>query len=151
MAIYRAEFSIAGVNAADGVLFNLKTAATDRAWLRQVSFFVEAAPTSPPIFGLKRMLAVGAGGTTITPALISDPADGAAAAGLETAWVTTRPTVTGGSAFRGQAALAIGNGVLFDFTARPIIVPISSGICGLMRNAAGATLGVIGGHVEWEE
>lgn len=151
MAIYQAQFTIAGVNAADGVLFNLKTTSTDRAWLREVGFFIETASTSAPQYGLKRMNAVGTGAITTATAAASDAADGTNSAVLETAWATTRPTVTGGSFRRAMVANTIGNGVIFDFTARPIIIPVSAGLCGVMLNAAGATLGVHGGYVVWEE
>jgi hypothetical protein len=151
MALYSAEFSIAGVNSADAVLFNLKTAATDRAILREVFFGIEVAPTNAPQFGLKRMNAVGTGAITLATVFSHDTADGTASTGLETAWATTRPTVTGGSARRGQVPLAIGNGFLFDFTNRGIIVPVSAGLCGVMRNASGATTGTLGGYVTWEE
>lgn len=151
MAFYSAEFTIAGVNAADGVLFNLKTAATDRARILQVGFFIETAPTNPPIFGLKRMLAVGTGAITTTPPGLNEIVEGAASATLETAWATTRPTVSGGSFVRGAVPVAIGNGIVYDFSIRPIFVPLSAGMCGVMRNASGATVGVIGGWVHWEE
>lgn len=152
MTIYRAEFSIAGVNAVDAVLFNLKSTGTDRLKLLLAAFFVEAATTNPPIFGLKRMNAVGTGVITVTPAMMNDAADGAPAGGLETAWATTRPTVVGGSGVRGAVPLAIGNGVFFDFrSAGGLVVPLSAGVCGVMRNASGATLGVLGGYVEWDE
>lgn len=151
MAIYSAEFSAAGVNSADAVLFNLKTAASDRARILEVGFFVEAAPTNAPQFGLKRMNGVGTGTITTAAALAHDAADGTPATGMETAWATTRPTVTGGSARRGQAPTAIGNGVIFDFRSNPIVVPVSSGVCGVMRNASGSTTGTLGGYVTWEE
>ena len=151
MAIYSAEFTIAGVNAVDAVLFNLKTVATDRAKILQVGFTIETATTNPPIFGLKRMLAVGTGAITTTAPLIHDLAEAAASALLETAWATTRPTVTGGSATRAAVPTAIGNSIIYDFSMSPLIVPVSAGICGVMRNASGVTLGVLGGYVRWEE
>ena len=90
-AIYSAEFTIVGVNAVDGVLFNLKTVATERAKVLQVGFFVESLTTNPPQFGLKRMLAVGTGAITTTPPGVHDAAEGANTALLETAWATTSP------------------------------------------------------------
>lgn len=151
MAFYHATFSIAGVNTANQVLFNLKTAASDRAIVREVGIFTEVAPTNAPQYSLMRMNAVGTGAiTTATPGL-SDVADGAASATLETAWATTRPTVTGGAFRRAMVPLAIGNGVLFDFTNRGIIVPVSAGLCGVVLNASGATTGTHGGYVVWEE
>lgn len=151
MPLFSAEFSIAGVNAADGVLFNLKAAASSRAFIREVFFGIEVAPTNAPIFGLKRMNAVGTGAITTASTFLHDAADGGPLSALETAWATTRPTVTGGSARRGSVPLALGNGFLYDFTNRPLVVPLSGGICGVMRNASGATVGTLGGHVTWEE
>lgn len=151
MARYSAEFTIAGVNSADAVLANLKTAASDRAFLRQAFFAIEVAPTAAPAFGLKRMNAVGTGAITVATAFAHDSGDGTPAAGLETAWATTRPTVTGGAARRGWVPLAVGNGFLFDFRDSPLIVPLSGGICLVNRIASGATVGTFGGYVEWDE
>jgi hypothetical protein len=151
MALYSATFSIAGVNATDQVLFNLKTAATDRAIIREVGIFIEVAPTNAPQYALKRMNADGTGGTTNATAALHDTADGAAASLLGTAWVTLRPTVTGGPFRRTMVPLAIGNGVVFDFTNRGLIVPVSAGLCGVILNASGATVGTHGGYVTWEE
>ena len=151
MAIYQAAYSIAGVNAVNQVLFNLKTVASDRAWIREVGMFIEVAPTTAPQFALMRMSAVGTGAITTATAGLSDPADGAAATLLETAWATTRPTVTGGAFRRTLVPLAVGNGVIWDFTNRPLIVPVSTGLCGVVLNASGATVGTLGGYVVWEE
>lgn len=151
MAIYSAEWSIAGVNSTDGVLFNLKTSSTDRAKLLMAGFFDQVNPTNAPQFGLKRMNAVGTGTITTATAFTFDPADAAPSCTLETAWATTRPTVTGGSAVNGQVPATVGNGVIFDFRGSPIIIPVSSGLCGVMRNASGATTGTLGGYVVWEE
>lgn len=151
MALYHATFSIAGVNSANAVLFNLKTTTTDRAFLREVGFFIEVASTNAPQYGLMRMSAVGTGAITTATVGLSDPADGANSVVLETAWATTRPTVTGGAFRRAMVANTIGNGVIFDFTNRPITVPVSAGLCGVMINASGATTGTHGGYVVWEE
>lgn len=151
MARYSAQFSIAGVNAVDAVLFNLLAAATDRAFVRQVFFGIEVAPTNAPAFGLKRMNAAGTGAITNATIFSHDPADGAAASALQTAWATARPTVTGGSPRRGWTPTAIGNGFLFDFRDAPLIVPLSGGLCGVNLIASGATVGTFGGFVEWDE
>lgn len=139
------------MNSTDQVLFNLKTTSTDRAYLREVGMFIEAAPSNAPQYALKRMNADGTGGTTNATAALHDIADGAASALLGTAWVTLRPTVTGGAFRRTSVPLAIGNGVIFDFTTRPILVPVSAGLCGCILNASGATVGTHGGYVVWEE
>jgi hypothetical protein len=151
MAFYQSTFSIAGVNTTNQVLANLKTAATDRAIIREIGVFVEVAPTSAPQYGLMRMNAVGTGAITVATPLLSDPADGAASVGLETAWATTRPTVTGGVGRRALVPATIGNGYVWDFTNRGLIVPVSSGLCIVIANASGATVGQHGGYVVWEE
>lgn len=151
MALYHATFSIAGVNATNQVLFNLKTASTDRAIIREVGMFIEVAPTNAPQYSLMRMNADGTGGTTAATVALSDTADGAASAVLGTAWVTLRPTVTGGAFRRSMVPLAVGNGVIFDFTNRGLVIPVSAGLCGVILNASGATTGTHGGYVVWEE
>lgn len=151
MAIYQAAFGIAGVNAADGVLFNIKAGAADRAKVLEIGFFIQVASTNAPRYGLKRMNAVGTGAITNATVALCDPADGASATALETAWATTRPTVTGGVFRDAMVANTIGNGVIFDFTNRPLIVPVSAGLCGVMLNASGATTGTHGGYVVWED
>lgn len=151
MALYSAVFTISGVNTANQVLANLKTAASDRAIIREVGVFIEVAPSNAPQYGLMRMNAVGTGAITVATAALSDTADGAVTAGLETAWATTRPTVTGGVFRRTMVPLAVGNGVVFDFTNRGLIVPVSAGLCVMIANASGATVGTHGGYVTWEE
>jgi len=151
MARYSGQFSIAGVNAADAVLANIKTASTDRAFLRQLFVAIEVAPTAAPAFGLKRMNAVGTGTITLASLFSHDAADGTAATGLETAWATTRPTVTGGSPRRGFVPLAVGNGFLFDFRDAPLVIPVSAGLCVVNLIASGATVGTFGGYAEWDE
>lgn len=151
MALYSATFSIAGVNAVNQVLANLKTTTTDRAFIREIGVFTEVAPTNAPQYSLMRMNAVGTGAITTATVGLHDPADGANSVVLETAWATTRPTVTGGAFRRTMVPLAIGNGAVFDFTNRPLVVPVSTGLCVVILNASGATTGTHGGYVTWEE
>jgi hypothetical protein len=151
MARYGGEFSAAGVNAVDGVLFNLKAGTTVPLLIERIFFNIEVAPTNAPIFGLKKMNAVGTGAITAATLFTLDGLGGTSAASLETAWATTRPTVTGGSPVRGAVPLAIGNGFLFDFTNAPLVVPINTALCGVMRNASGATTGTLGGYVIWND
>jgi hypothetical protein len=151
MARYSGEFTGAGVNSTDGVLFNLKAGATVPLFIEQIFFGIEVAPTNAPIFGAKKMNAVGTGTITAATLVSFDGLGGTSAATLETAWATTRPTVTGGNFLRGTVPTAIGNGFLFDFTNRPLIVPINTALCGLMRNASGATTGTLGGYLIWQD
>jgi hypothetical protein len=151
MALYQAVFTVAGVNSTTNVLAMLKTAATDRAIIREIGVFIEAVESNAPIFGLARMNAVGTGTITTATPMLSDPADGAASAVLETAWTTTKPTLLAGVGRRVSVPLAVGNGAIFDFTNRGLVVPVSTGLALYQVNASGATTGTIGGHFVWEE
>lgn len=150
MARYGGEFSVAGVNSADGVLFNLKAGTNVPLFIEQIFFGIEVAPTNAPIFGVKKMNAVGTGTITTATLMALDGLGGTSAASLETAWATTRPTVTGGSPLRGAVPLAIGNGFLFSFP-NCLVVPVNTALCGVMRNASGATTGTLGGYIIWND
>lgn len=151
MARYGGEFSSAGVNSADAVLFNLKAGATVPVNIEQIFFGIEVVSTNAPIFGVKKRNAVGTGTITTATIFALDGLGGTTAASLETAWATARPTVTGGSPLRGAVPLAVGNGFLFDFRSCPLVIPINTDLCGVMRNASGATTGTFGGYVIWTD
>jgi hypothetical protein len=147
-----AGFSLAGVNTASTVLANLKAAASDMLTLVEVGFFIEVAPSTAPIPSLQRMNAVGTGGITSTAGVIHDPNQGAATGVLETAWVTTKPTLVANSILRRlQLAATVGNGLIWDFTNRPIIIPPGTGLCLVNIAASGAVLGQFGGWLTWDE
>lgn len=152
MTIYTSTFSVAGVNAASNVLVNLKAATTDRLKILEVAAFIEAIPSNAPLLLLQRMLAAGTGAITTVTGVSHDPAEPNASGSIETAWATTKPTLVGTSILgRFQAANAIGNGIIWDFTNRPIILAVSGGLCLVQSNASGVTLGTIGGWVRWDE
>jgi hypothetical protein len=151
MARYGGEFSIAGVNSTDGVLFNLKAGSTVPLLIEQIFFEIEVVSSNAPIFGVKKRNAVGTGAITSATLMALDGLGGTSAATLETAWATTRPTVTGGSPVRGAVPLALGNGFLFDFRPTMLVVPLNTDLCGVMRNASGATTGTFGGYVIWND
>jgi hypothetical protein len=151
MARYTAPFSVAGVNGTDTPLCNIKASATVPLFIETIVVQIEVAPTNAPLFGLKKMNAVGTG--TITAATIKDldGLGGTSAATIETAWATTRPTVTGGYIGRRAVPLVIGNAWLFDFRPNFLVVPINTAMVLLMVNASGATVGTLGGDVTWQD
>ena len=152
MALYAASFSVAGVNTANSTLVNLKTAATDRARVREVGLFLSVLPTTAPDLVLVRMNAVGTGAITTGTTVPQDPADAAAATTIETAWATARPTVTGGHFRRALLPLTIGAGIVWTMPpGNEIIMAVSTGLCIHNINASGATVGTLNGYVVWDE
>jgi hypothetical protein len=152
MALYSAGFSVAGVNTANTVLANLKAAASDRLRLIEVGVFIAVAPTTAPDLVLVRMSAVGTGAITTATSVLHDTGEGAVTGTLETAWATTRPTVTGGHARRALLPLTIGAGVIWSFgPGLELVVNVSAGLCLQNINASGATLGTLNGYFMWNE
>jgi hypothetical protein len=153
MAIYRIPFTLAAgaSSGANLVLANLKAGAQDRVALRALNLFIEVAPTTAPIIALQRMNAVGTGAITSTVPEKADPGDGTAASVLETAWATLRPTLAGLLLMRAQLPVTLASALLLDFSMRPIVVPLSGGLCLTQVNAGGATGTTLGGWAEIEE
>jgi hypothetical protein len=152
VAIFRASFSVAaGASAAANlVLLNLKAGTVSRLRVMELGLFVEVAPTTPPVIGLSRMNAVGTGAITSTSPEKNDTNDVAAAV-LETAWATTRPTITGNPLARFQLPVTLGSAIIYDLTNRPIVVATSGGLIVQEINAGGATGLTLGGWIAWEE
>jgi hypothetical protein len=96
------------------------------------------------------MNAVGTGAITSTSPEKNDTNDVAAAV-LETAWATTRPTITGNPLARFQLPVTLGSAIIYDMTNRPIVVATSGGLIVQEINAGGATGLTLGGWIAWEE
>jgi hypothetical protein len=153
MAIYRIPFTLAAgaSSGANLVLANIKAGANDRVSLRALNLFLEVAPTTAPIIGLQRMNAVGTGAITSSVPAAADPADGTPGSVFETAWATLRPTLTGLLLMRAQMPVTLASALLLDFSVRPIVIPVSGGLCLTQVNAGGATGTTLGGWAEIEE
>lgn len=153
MAFYRIPFTLAAgaTSAANLVLANFK-AGTRPMKLVGLNVFIEGtAPTTAPIIGLQRMLAIGTGAITSSVPEKLDPDDGAPLGVFETAWVTTRPTLTGLLLMRAQLPLTAASAALLDHTMRPIRILAAAGLCITQVNAGGATGTTLGGWAELEE
>ena len=151
--IQQATLSVAGVNTANSILANLKAAASNRIRLLEVAVWVELASTTALTLQLERMNAVGTGAITSVAGAPADPGDSAGVAVMETAWATTRPTrlATPLGLRRCQLAASIGSGWIWDFTNRPLVIPVSGGLMLNQVSAAGATLGTLGASFTWDE
>jgi hypothetical protein len=149
MALVSAGFSIAGVNTATSVLLNLKASSTVPIYVVEIGIFYAVLSTNAYQLAVFRMNAVGTGAITSTAGAAHT--SGATATGvLETAWATTRPSVTG-SAFRQfTMPLTLGAGIIWPL-GEGIMVPVSGGLCLQGVNASGTTTGTINGYWTWDE
>lgn len=151
MPTYSASAQKAGVNAANTVMWALRTPASGRrATLRQLAIWCLTAPTAAPVFGISRA-STPQTGSTAAAGLPHDPADAVtSSAALDSAWATP-PTVTASYFDQIPLPLTVGAGVIWTPPA-PIIVPV--GLANLLVTnliAAGTTLGNFACRATWDE
>jgi hypothetical protein len=140
----------AGVNTANTVMWQLKTAAGERARITEVGIFITVAPTTAPQFVLARSTGLGTSTTSIAGTAL-DPADGASTVTLDTVWSAAPTFTTTGPFLRGMGLpVTAGSGIIWTFP-DPLIVAVSSGLCIANAVASGATLGSMTCYVNWQE
>jgi len=154
MATYRAVVTgRAGVNTANTVYFQLKSAATARLRIREIVWTITTAPTTAPLLLVSRSTATGTSSTTLAGTPV-DPADPAASGTLDSAWSAAPTfTTTGPHLLALQLATTVG-GVFYWASGdemADIIVPVSSGVCFAWSTASGATLGAHALSLAWDE
>ena len=145
MARYAAGFTTTAT-AAGAAIADLRTAAGERAYVREIGLFLNAATASS--IGVYRPSTLGTASTSVT-AVPVDPADAAATASVGTAW-SVAPAISTNVPLR-KAALpaAIGNGLIWQFSERGLVIPVSSSL--LLWNYGAAANSVINGYFEWDE
>lgn len=129
----------AAAAAAGAPYMDIRTTATDRAFLLELGIFVSTAVASS--VGLVRSTAVGTASTTsaLRPEDSGDPA-GTALAG--SVW-SANPTLDTVYLRRANFAANIGAGVIWTFGGRGLVIPVSSSL--VIANfgaAAGAALNI---------
>ena len=142
-SIYSVGLTKAGVNAANTVMWQLKSTATDRGHIRELSISVSTAPTTAPCFVIARSTATGTATTTqlVQPVDTGDPAGTIL---LESAW-SAAPTFNTAGPFQKILALPVtaGSGVIWTWNyGECLVLPVSAGLCIANLNASGATLGL---------
>jgi hypothetical protein len=151
MSLHSADFSIAGVNTAGTTLLNLKASSTVPITVVEFGVFYSVLSTTAYDVGLVRMNAVGTGAITST-AGAPHVTGATSTAVLETAWATTRPTVTGSRFRRAVIPLTLGAGYIWPFPlGEGPLAPVSGGICFYGIGASGATTGTLNGYITWDE
>jgi hypothetical protein len=151
-SLYTVGLNKAGVNTANTVMWQLKTAAADRMHIRELGIFVNTAPTTAPLFALARSTALGTATTSVLGQAM-DNGDPAATGLAESAW-SSAPTFATGGPFLRLAGLPVtaGSGLIWTFAyGECIVVPVSAGLCIANINASGATLGNFVFYVSWTE
>lgn len=138
-----------GVNTANTIMWQIKTAAAGRIWIYEVGLSVLVQPTTGPAWRLVRATAVGTSSATATPQTV-DPSTAAATSVLDTAWSVT-PTLAAND-HRGYATPnTIGSGIVWTWYDKPFVVAASSGLCLVNGNAVGATLGTFRVYACYDE
>ena len=152
MATYSIALARAGVNTANTVMTEIRTAATARAVLREVGVSFGTLTATAPRFVLARPTNTPAGGTNNVP-IPHDTSDGAALTGFYTTGQTTVPTFATGGPFLKVAGipLTLGAGFIWTFPGQGLLVPTSSSLLLANLNASGATLGSFDIYFTWEE
>lgn len=152
MALYGVSVNRAGVNTANTVLSEIRTAATARAIVRQVKITVAVLSSTAPRFVLARATNTPAGGTLVS-ALPMDPADAAALTSHYNTGQTTAPTFTTAGPWLevGGLPLSLGAGLIWTFPGQGLVIPVSSSLVLANLNASGATLGSFDISLIWEE
>jgi hypothetical protein len=150
--MYTVGASRAGINVANSVYFQVKTAAADRVHIREIGVFITAAPTTAPSLVLARSTALGTSSTTVLGQAL-DPGDPAATATFDSAW-SSAPTFTTTGPFLRTIGMPVtaGSGIIWTFAYGECrVVPVSSGLCIANLNASGTTTGTFVCYVTWTE
>lgn len=152
MPAYSVGNNKAGVNTANTVMWQIKTAASNRIRIRELGIFISSAPTTAPIWVLARSTALGTSSTT-TAGQPLDTTDAAATGTLDSAW-SSAPTFNTSGPFIRQVGLptTAGNGIIWTFApGEELVIPASAGLCIANTVAAGATVGSMSFYATWLE
>jgi hypothetical protein len=145
MARYAVGFTTAAT-AAGAAIVDLRSAAGERLYVREIGMFLNAATASQ--IGVYRPSTLGTASTSIVPVPV-DPADPAATGSVGTAWSVAPAVSTNVPLRRAMLPAAIGNGFIWQFSERGLVVPVSSSL--LFWNYGAGANSVINGYIEWDE
>lgn len=134
MALYTLGVLTTGTASASPA-WEIRTASTDRAQVREIGVFLNAATAS--LFGLGRPAAIGVTPTSPVTFLAMDTGDPVATVTSALAWGTA-PTAPTNFLRRAGLAAAVGNGIIWTFGPRELVIPVSSSLVlwNLQLNAA---------------
>lgn len=152
MARFEVAHNKAGVNTANTVMWQLRTATTTRARVFEIGISIAVAPAAAPSWRLARATALGATPTT-QAAEEEDPGGPSAITLLDTAWGTA-PTPSATNMRLYATPITAGSGIVWTWPDhRPLIIPnaVASGLCVVNANASGTTAGSFNIYLVFEE
>lgn len=150
MARFEVSNNKAGVNTANTIMWQFKTAASSRARIFEIALSVSTAPTNGPSWRLVRAATLGTSTATIA-AEEQDPGGGAATAVLDTTWSAV-PTLAAVNLRQYATPATVGSGIVWTWPDhRPLIVPLSSGMVIVNSTATGTGLGAFNVAIVFEE
>jgi hypothetical protein len=152
MSLYSVGQKVNGVNTANTVMWQLKTAAGSRARIREIIVSVGSAPSTAPVFVLADSTALGTSTTSVLGRAL-EPGDPISLTSFCTAW-SSAPTFATGGPFPQLIALPVtaGSGVIWQWAyGEELILNVSSSLCIANLNASGATVGSFTCSAKWQE
>lgn len=152
MARFEVSSAKAGTaSTANVTMWQFKTAAASRARVFEIGLSIAVAPnTLGPSWQLARATAIGTSTATVT-AEEQDPGGGSATAVLDTTW-SAAPTVSATKMRLYATPLTVGSGIVWTWPDhRPLIIPISSGICIVNASNPGTIAGTYNVYFIFEE
>jgi hypothetical protein len=150
VARFEVSNSKAGTNTANTIMWQFKTAASSRARIFEIALSLAAITTNGPSWRLARSATVGTSSATAA-AEEQDPGGGAATAVLDTAW-SANPTLAAVNLRQYATPATVGSGIVWTWPDhRPLIIPLSSGLCIVNSTATGASTGTLVASIVFEE
>lgn len=150
MARFEVAHQKAGVNTANTIMWQFKTAAGSRARIFEIGLSAAGTVTTGPSWRLNRSATLGTSTATATPEE-EDPGGGSATVVLDTTW-SANPTLSANDLRRYATPGTVGSGIVWTWPDhRPLIVPVSSGLLIVNANATGASTGPLNCYFVFEE
>lgn len=142
----------AGINTADSILAQLRSTSTRELKVVEVGFGVYTAPTTAPQPYLTRATAAGTSTTTLAGQAFN-PRSASAHGSMDTAWSANPTITTTNKVSAGGLAVTAGGFLVWTFYDEPFVIAPSTagGLCVVVANASGATVGAHSIYYIWDE
>ena len=150
---YGVSHTKAGVNTADTVMWQIRPGSNDDVFIYEIGLSIAVAPTNGPMWRLTRSTTLGTATAQVAPVL-EDPGSNTANCRLDQTW-SSAPTIGAQSAFtdlrRFTTTSALGNGIVWTWYDKPLVIQAGTGLSISNGVASGATLGSLQIYVRFDE